>query len=928
MKTITAVEKFKTSGGEKSLGNLSHLLKQTLELLYQPGEVVEVRILGAPRARVIAGYFNDPKRLCAAITPYDGKVNIYTVLNPVHPGLLARAANRLITNPDATTTDNDVIRRRWFLIDIDPSRPAGVSATDEEKKSAKQRMVEVSRWLGELGWPAPVVADSGNGFYLLYRVDLPNDAESKELISNCLRALSLKFGDEKVAIDTSVFNAARLVRLIGTVNVKGDNIPERPHRRSCFLTVPERIDITPLEKLQELAALVPRPQTEPRLTVQMGGMFDLQDFITRHGLRVSKTKAWQDGTLYELETCPFNPEHKRTARIIEFQNGALAFGCFHNSCSGNDWQALRRLLEPGSKEVISPRSRHTNRSSKENSSRPEGESKTKPSQADVLVHLGLKATLFHDEEHEPFAAFPVGDHQEIWPIRSRRFKRWLTGQFFEITGKAPNTDSINQALNVLEANAVFGGLKYKLHLRTAEHKGAFWYDLGDSEWRVVRITTEGWEVVKRPPILFRRYQNTGEQVMPERGGDLRELLDMVNVRTENEQILLLVYVVAAIVPEIPKPILDVYGEKGAGKTTLLKILRALIDPAIEPLLVIRSDERELAIQLAHNYAPFFDNISGVTGTQGDMLCRAATGAGLTVRALYTDDEERIFRFKRAVGVNGIHLLAGGTDLQDRFLTIELERIENTKRRQEQDLLRHFEEIRPRLFGSMLDALSAAMRIKPTLSFGELPRMADFAAWGAAVAEALDVGAETFLRAYWQNIGAVSERILLSHPVAAAIIALLEETPEWEGTPAELLECLEKMAEKEKINTRSKAWPKSANSLSRRLKEITSNLSDSGIILETGRDSSAHRRRYVRLQRVAKISSESSASVNSLKNLAFSSDDTLDDTKCLPSEIVRKPSEEKARRDADLDDLDGSDDIFPLPLGKENSTDDEIVYGEV
>lgn len=203
-------------------------------------------------------------------------------------------------------------------------------------------------------------------------------------------------------------------------------------------------------------------------------------------------------------------------------------------------------------------------------------------------------------------------------------------------------------------------------------------------------------------------------------------------------------------------------------------------------------------------------------------------------------------------------------------------------------------------------------------------MADFAVWGAAVAEALGFGKDNFLQAYWRNIGAVSERILHSHPVAAAIVALLEETPIWEGTPAELLERLEKLAEKEKINTRGKSWPKSANSLSKRLKELASNFADAEISLEMGRDSTAQRRRYVRLQRLAKEPSEPSEASEGLQNLGFLPDDTSDDTKAEPSETVREPSEGKTRRGAGLDGMDGSDDTLPVPLGEAEDLTEVVI----
>ena len=124
-------------------------------------------------------------------------------------------------------------------MDFDPARPSEISATIKEKEAAFKRAKEVRAYLKAEGWPEPVISDSGNGFHFLYRVGLPNDQESRELVKGVLEALAFRFDDHLVKIDTGVCNAARIVRLYGTMTRKGDDIPERPHRRSEILRVPK-----------------------------------------------------------------------------------------------------------------------------------------------------------------------------------------------------------------------------------------------------------------------------------------------------------------------------------------------------------------------------------------------------------------------------------------------------------------------------------------------------------------------------------------------------------------------------------------------------------------------------------------------------------------------------------------------------------------
>lgn len=198
-----------------------------------------MELRGFDGASIRSGYYDDHYEV-ARKAAFLGKwgLQLYMTFNEIDPGLLARVDNRLVERPKSTTTDADIVRRQFLLVDIDPIRPSGLSATDEEKRAAYSRAVEIRDHLREKGWRDPVIADSGNGFHFLYPVDLPNDEESRQLVRCILVDLARRFDDQWVRIDTGVSNAARLTRLYGTINRKGKNTPERPHRRSRILKVP------------------------------------------------------------------------------------------------------------------------------------------------------------------------------------------------------------------------------------------------------------------------------------------------------------------------------------------------------------------------------------------------------------------------------------------------------------------------------------------------------------------------------------------------------------------------------------------------------------------------------------------------------------------------------------------------------------------
>jgi hypothetical protein len=121
---------------------------------------------------------------------------------------------------------------------------------------------EVRRTLRAEGWPEPVLADSGNGYHLLYRIDLPADdafetlpdgqvvkrnGETTELVRACLKALAARFDTPEVAIDTGVFDAPRICKLYGTMARKGEPTEDRPHRYSRVVDLPATLDVVPPE---------------------------------------------------------------------------------------------------------------------------------------------------------------------------------------------------------------------------------------------------------------------------------------------------------------------------------------------------------------------------------------------------------------------------------------------------------------------------------------------------------------------------------------------------------------------------------------------------------------------------------------------------------------------------------------------------------
>lgn len=245
-----------------------------LRVLVDPQDVVELRALKCRtrdnrRPHTCAGFY-DYAHLYdmawrAMVLSRGESPGIYFTLNPVHRDLLSRRCNRTDMAESGTlATDANIIRRRWILIDADPIRIADVSSTDHEKAAARELVERVRTYLREIGWPEPILADSGNGYHLLYRIDLPVDDGG--LVERCLKALAAQFDSVEVKIDTTVFNPSRIVKLYGTVSRKGDNTPDRPHRRSRVIDIPDERSPVPIELLEALAATAPKPVVAPKRT--------------------------------------------------------------------------------------------------------------------------------------------------------------------------------------------------------------------------------------------------------------------------------------------------------------------------------------------------------------------------------------------------------------------------------------------------------------------------------------------------------------------------------------------------------------------------------------------------------------------------------------------------------------------------------------
>jgi hypothetical protein len=485
----------------------------------------------------------------------------------------------------------------------------------------------------------------------------------------------------------------------------------------------------------------------------------------------------------------------------------------------------------------------------------ESREKAQRSQPQMLTDFARDADLFHSPEGEAYAVISVNDHYESWPIRHRQFRLWLIDRFYQKEEKPPPAQAVTDALTALEAKALRRGPKRAVFTRLAMAEGAIYVDLANDAWQVVEITPEGWRILDRSPVHFRRMNGMQALPRPMLGGSIEELRAFVNLPDGRSWYLLIGWLIGALQPKGPYPLLVLQGEQGSAKSTLARILRLLIDPSISPLRTIPPGERDLMIAAINAWVLSFDNLSGTPRWFSDALCRLSTGGGFALRELYTNADEIIFNAQRPIILNGIDDLAVRHDLSDRSIILNLPPIPETGRRSEAELWTAFKSARPQILGALYGATSVALANQDKVQLHVTPRMADFAKWVVAAAPALEWPESAFLEPYARNRLEAVEMGLDASPIAGLLRTIVDHQREWTGTATDLLEQLCRHASESE--QRSRAWPSTAQKLSGQLKRLSPALRMAGVEVEFYR---GPKRRVITLRKSHESASFSSRGV--------------------------------------------------------------------
>ncbi len=453
-----------------------------------------------------------------------------------------------------------------------------------------------------------------------------------------------------------------------------------------------------------------------------------------------------------------------------------------------------------------------------------------PFQALLRLFNKTEAEVFLDQHGSGWITTKFNDHWENVKIKSSAFQRNM--QFLYVSGRGTGVsrETIGQFGDYLEEGAKSKERRY-LYNRLAWIKDRLYVDMCTPTWECIEVTSEGWSIVtlERPP--FKRFSHQQPLPVPKRDGDLKQIVNHVRFKNDKSYVLFCIWLVASLIEKSPRPGIVLYGIHGSGKSTVAKLVRLVIDPSSVLTLSLSKNEAEFVQLMEHHALINLDNLSWFPSWASDAVCRAVTGGGVQKRALYTDDDDVTYDYRRTFILNGISILSTAPDLLDRSIIIELDRISPKQMKTEQVVLEEFEEIRPSILGGILDTLVKAMKIRPTIQFDRLPRMSDWFLWGCAVAQAMGIPQEKFVRAYYENVKFQHEEAVEADPVANAVIEFMDkdQSPYWIGTPSSLYSELSELAKG--MNFQNKHWPSSSSALSKRLKKLSYNLGEVGIVIE-------------------------------------------------------------------------------------------------
>lgn len=362
-------------------------------------------------------------------------------------------------------------------------------------------------------------------------------------------------------------------------------------------------------------------------------------------------------------------------------------------------------------------------------------------------------------------------------------------------------------------------------------------DLMNDRFQTVQITGSSTSVRNTAVSFFARPAEARALPVPvlDDTADIGLLRSYINVKGVAFHLLVAYITFTIASPKIDSSkfvFLVLRGAQGTGKTFASKVIKNLIDPSSIDAQTLPNAARDLGIMLQACQLALVDNVRALSPEMSDLLCMASTGGVTVQRKLYTDEGLKALKLHGAILFNGIHPFMGQSDFSDRTVCIELAPIGSEVRRSDSELLRALESDQPRILGGLYKLIQQVLQVLPDVRADAPTRMVEFCRWLAAVEQVMQLETLSLQDAYKATLVDSQLESLMDNPLAAVLLQFAEQQEGWSGTPTDLYQELSKTASF--THQRSRAWPSSAASMSKRLHGLQGPLLSQGVEIHIAR----------------------------------------------------------------------------------------------
>lgn len=674
-----------------------------------------------------------------------------------------------------------------------------------KKAKAKECMDSFITALTSENFSYPVyITDSGNGYNAYLMIDFPNDKEHNKLIADFIKIVHDKYSNDFVDVDLSTKNPARIAKVAGSWSAKGDNTAERPHRQCGLLE--EHTDVTPVTA-EQLAQFIndnkpKKLNSKKKEKPKKIKIHDVKGWLDSHEIEYQEKETELDGshcTIYILKDCPFEKhDNQNCSFLAQFDDMSVIFKCHHTHCTQNIYDFIAVYPLPKQIPLLS------------------GDDK----KVELYNNIVLTAKLMNDNNKKPYIMLD----NKVIPFESEECKK----AFSKIALSKSILLSSN-AMNTVHASisALFDDYADTAPIGTRIiHKGNDYYYAVAPD-KVIHICNGTAEIVSECPVYFAYDPQFVPQITPDLTSPataLPKLVDELFSISPQNKLRFLAQLCGFFMPNLPTPILVLSGGHGTAKTTTARKLISLVDPKLIDVISIPDKEDGLTAILSGNYIAVLDNVDTISPKFSDILCIACTGGYTAKRKLYTDNAIVSAPLKTHIILNGIGDFISRPDLAERSNIIYLDPI--TTRMTEKQVWKKFNKLKPQLLGSIFNTIANGLTLVDDMEnkVTNLPRMADFAQYGAAFIKAMGLEPDEFIKEYSKSNTQFIADCSSSDPFIVAVNDFVESNGStWTGTATQLLEQL-------KVN-HSAIVNYTPSTLSRKLNQCSTDLKATGISVD-------------------------------------------------------------------------------------------------